>query len=450
MKKFMRKRWVMTTLIVLMVVLAGGWGTLQYTVQPGFCQSCHVMDPYYETWKTSGHSQVACVDCHYAPGEKFKLSAKAKALNQVVAYVTGTYDTKFYTEITDASCMTSGCHTTADLDGQIIFNERVKFDHTNHYGKTVRGMTMRCTSCHSHNEKDSHMAVDKRTCFLCHFKDRITGTAPVPQQFCLDCHDAPTEDIELDGQTFNHTAYVEQKVDCQRCHIDSVEGQGAVEPNACLQCHEETSLPTITADRQSLHNIHVTENKVDCYRCHADIKHGAHTTKNQVKFACDQCHSDLHTGPRELYAGIGGRGVDDMPSAMYKAQVDCIGCHLEENSDDDQALIRGTVMRPTVKGCVNCHGDMGKDFFDMWKEYMAEGIAETSIAVSSARSTLDLSDTGAAGYAEAEQLVQDAEYNLNFVNNGKGIHNFNYSMELLSKARDDAAAAIALLGGDAA
>lgn len=443
MKTILHKRWAVVLLAVLIVVVIGGWGTLQYTCTPGFCQSCHIMDPYYESWQASAHSKVACVDCHYAPGEKFKLSSKVKALNQVVQYMTGTYDTKFYTEITDDSCLTSGCHDAGKLGGRVMFDDKVKFDHSAHYGKAVRGITLRCTSCHTHNVKGSHMAADRNACFLCHFKDKVTGVQPVPQQFCLDCHDAPSADIEMAGQTYNHTAYIEQKVDCQRCHLDAIEGQGAVDPNACLQCHEESKLPELTADLQNVHKTHVTEHKVDCYRCHSEIKHGVHLTTDQVKFTCGQCHSDTHLGPRELYAGTGGRGVTDMPSSMYQAQVDCVGCHLDEFSDGLHALIQGKVMRPTVKGCVDCHGDAGKDFFQMWNDTLAESVAETSLLVSRAQTKLGLADSSKPGYGELSKLVEDAQFNLDFVTYGKGIHNFNYSMELLAKAREYAEQAIA-------
>ncbi len=448
MKNLMRKRWFVVTLVIVAVVLLGGAGTLQYTTQPGFCASCHIMDPYYETWQASMHSAVACVDCHYAPGEKYKLSSKVKALNQVVQYVTGTYDTKFYTEIKDASCLASGCHSPESIKGDIMFRDRIKFNHDAHYGKSARGMTLRCTTCHSHNIEGDHMAADKNACFLCHFKERVTGTIPVPQQFCLDCHDPPAEDIELEGQTFNHTNYVEQKVDCQRCHIDSVEGQGHVDPNACLQCHDVSEIPTLTSERQDLHNIHVTEHKVDCYRCHSEIRHGAHTSDEQVKFACDQCHTEPHLGPRELYAGIGGRGVDDMPSSMYNAQVDCIGCHMEEFTNGALAMISGEVMRPTVKGCINCHGDVGRDFLDMWTEYLADDVASTSVLVKRSRAALDLADPATADYAKAQKLVEDAEHNLDFVDIGKGIHNFNYSMELLAKSTEFSEEALEMLGAE--
>ncbi|MEZ5338090.1 MAG: NapC/NirT family cytochrome c [bacterium] len=445
MKDLLRKRWVVTTLAIIVIVLGGGFGSLQYTNQPGFCQSCHIMDPFYQSWKASAHSNVACVDCHYAPGEKYKISAKMKALNQVVLYVTGTYDTKFYAHINDASCMTSGCHGT-NTPGKTMYNGKVRFDHATHYGKSARGMELRCTSCHSNNIGDQHIAADTTTCYLCHFKDRISGSSPVPQQFCLDCHDAPAEDIEIGEQTFNHASYVEQKVDCQRCHIDAIEGNGDVDSNACLQCHSRTELPTLTSERNELHRIHVTDHKVDCYQCHSEIKHGAHVAETQVKFSCEQCHSEPHVGARELYAGKGGRGVEDMPSSMYIAQVDCIGCHMEEGTENAGHMMGGEVQRPTVQGCVDCHDDIGRDFYEMWSGYLAEETAETTVAVSRARTALGLADPGIAGYAEAQKLVEDAEYNLEFVSFGRGIHNYGYASELLSKSREFADEALSTLG----
>ena len=56
------------------------------TSQPQFCSSCHIMEPYYETWEADVHGaklEVACVDCHYAPGERTTLKAKFRGLSQV-------------------------------------------------------------------------------------------------------------------------------------------------------------------------------------------------------------------------------------------------------------------------------------------------------------------------------------------------------------------------------
>ena len=49
--------------LTLMVALAG-W----YTSRSEFCNSCHIMEPYYVSWQESSHANVACIKCHFAPG----------------------------------------------------------------------------------------------------------------------------------------------------------------------------------------------------------------------------------------------------------------------------------------------------------------------------------------------------------------------------------------------
>ena len=49
------------------------------TSQPDFCGSCHIMGPYYESWHADAHGGklgVACIECHYAPGERATARAK--------------------------------------------------------------------------------------------------------------------------------------------------------------------------------------------------------------------------------------------------------------------------------------------------------------------------------------------------------------------------------------
>ena len=43
-------------------------GMYNYSTKPGFCRSCHIMEPYYQAWATSTHKDHAtCVTCHYPP-----------------------------------------------------------------------------------------------------------------------------------------------------------------------------------------------------------------------------------------------------------------------------------------------------------------------------------------------------------------------------------------------
>lgn len=82
---------------------------VHYTTTPGFCNSCHIMKPYYDAWKTSKHKDVSCIACHYSPETKQLLWAKFQAVNSVVQYVTKKYSSKPYAQIEDASCLRSGC-----------------------------------------------------------------------------------------------------------------------------------------------------------------------------------------------------------------------------------------------------------------------------------------------------------------------------------------------------
>src|SRR4030042_2166499 len=85
-------------LLALFLLSLGGM--TYYSVQPAFCDSCHIMEPYYDAWSTSNHKFVSCVDCHYPPGSaRNVLWHKFQALSQVAKYVTRTYSSKPFAEI---------------------------------------------------------------------------------------------------------------------------------------------------------------------------------------------------------------------------------------------------------------------------------------------------------------------------------------------------------------
>ena len=147
-----KKRRLLILLVQISVVLgvlgvAGTVGFLEYSAQPGFCNNCHNMEPYYESWLKSSHNMVACIKCHYAPGIKAEAMGKVQAANQVVKYVTRTYSEKPWAEIEDAACTREGCHLEQRLG--VVSYLGVRFDHAQHLGELRRGKDLRCTSCHS-------------------------------------------------------------------------------------------------------------------------------------------------------------------------------------------------------------------------------------------------------------------------------------------------------------
>lgn len=445
MRSWIRKHWKLTVLALVLLFGGCSFGMLEYTHEPRFCVSCHVMKPFYAAWESSSHNNVGCVDCHYPPGLQYEIQGKLDALNQVVAFWTGSYNTKFYAEIQDQSCLRSGCHDSRLLDGPIEFKRGIKFDHAGHYGQPMRGIQLRCTSCHSQIVQGNHMAVTEVTCFICHFRNRVSGTKPLPQQFCLTCHDYPKADIQLGDHMYNHALYVERGVDCQRCHIDTVQGNGEVEDRACLQCHDDPDQIKKITEVEQVHLNHVTNHKVECFECHADIIHRVNKQREEQALNCNKCHADTHVGPKELYAGVGGYGVEPMPAPMFKAQVDCVACHLDEETYGSRHAMSGTTMRPTIQGCIDCHGESGGDILALWRQSVRDAVASGQAAVDRAKGVLERTPATHEGYVRAQQLLEHAQFNIDFVNYGKGIHNVEYSLALIDKAREYSEIAIGLL-----
>ena len=77
-------------LVVVVAVVIGSTSFAEYSMQPEFCRSCHIMEPYYQAWHRSTHKDVACQDCHFEPGWRNTLKGKFQASAQVAKYLTRT------------------------------------------------------------------------------------------------------------------------------------------------------------------------------------------------------------------------------------------------------------------------------------------------------------------------------------------------------------------------
>ncbi len=430
-------------LIVFSVLLvAGSIGLLQYSTHPAFCKSCHIMKPYYDAWKTSTHNFVPCVDCHYPPGFRNKLKGKVQAISQVVKFVTRTYGTKPYAEIEDASCLQKGCHEKRLLKGKVVFMKGIIFDHKPHLQELRRGIQLKCTSCHSQIVIGTHIAADERVCFACHFKNMIEGEKI---SACATCHSTPKEDIKFGDITFNHSDFVGRGIRCKKCHLEVIEGKGEVVEERCFSCHGEPERLALIGDVEFMHRNHVTDHKVECYECHTTIKHSVKTDVEPLSYRCNICHTNKHTGSKQMYMGIGGKGVPSTPSPMFLAQVDCIGCHLVPEDKGPGVAFKGQTLEATDLGCLSCHGDGYRGIFAVWKEMVESSLAETGPKLLKAKEILDRSDKGYKNYRRAYKLYSDAKHNYDFVEYGRGVHNVDYADILLARARENSEEVISLL-----
>jgi hypothetical protein len=373
------------------------------------------MRPYFDSWETSTHNEVRCVDCHIPPGITAEFRKKYEALSMVARYFTGTYGTNPWTEIDDASCLR--CHEKRLLFGQELYQD-ILFDHAPHLTEMRRGKKLRCTSCHSQIVQGSHIAVTSSTCVLCHFKDQKLneGTAR-----CTLCHEIPRQVIERGTLRFDHADVARFAMNCEGCHAGSVHGDGDVPHERCLTCHNQPARLSELDNVDLIHRKHVSEHKVDCTNCHLEILHGRQAEIEEAAPDCNTCHQRGHSPNHQLYAGIGGRGVDPLPSSMYLAGIRCEGCHL------DLPGRGGETRRADQISCMSCHGPKYRKIYYQWKTAVDERTEAMGRLIRQSESMFR---------RDPPPAYEDALHNYRLVEQGHGIHNVTYSFRLLDKSLD--------------
>ncbi len=397
------------------IIIALAIGSIEYTSRPKFCRTCHYMEPFYDSWKTSGHSDVTCIKCHYPPGVKSKIEGKVAGLAQLVSYVTQVYrKSKPWAEIPDESCLREGCHETRLLEGEVTF-KGVDFSHTTHLSTLRRSKKLRCTSCHSQIVQGEHMVVTESTCFICHFK-KSEKTHEVAD--CRKCHSS-VEKISR----YDHSEMAKKDIDCRRCHRHVVLGEGTVVKEHCYDCHWERERLDRIEETEFLHRTHTTDHKIECLGCHMPIEHRIISMAEEAELNCASCHSGFHQPQMDLYMGIGGRGVSSVPDPMEKVGVSCEGCHISMSHRG----MTGTAYAGK-KSCSPCHADGYSKLLKSWKKGIDVRVGELTGAYERVYSlTRSKSRKERVG-----SFLSDAKFNLDLVRYGKGIHNIEYSDTLLS------------------
>ncbi|MBI2216897.1 MAG: hypothetical protein HYU51_06325 [Candidatus Rokubacteria bacterium] len=160
---------------------------------------------------------------------------------------------------------------------------------------------------------------------------------------------------------------------------------------------------------------------------------------------CKNCHVSKHQGVVRMYLGRGGRGAKPVPSHMSQLRLECIACHVAEKEPEATAAIVGQTYRPSEKACIGCHGERYRGMVGQWSGTLGKMRAIVGSRVTAARAALAASPKHPKA-GQARKLLADTEFNVRFVELGRGVHNVFYAADLLRLANGWAGDAMRALG----
>lgn len=156
-KLFNKKTILLLVLIGVVIGAGGGFYMLNASDDPAFCSSCHIMEPYYESWNDSN----LLANKHAAEGEECHDCHEPDFVTQVeegIKYVTGSYEDPLKKrEFSKESCLE--CHDYESVKAATDYGD--SNPHDSHNGE------MECYTCHNMHQKSEVM------CAQCHYFDWI-------------------------------------------------------------------------------------------------------------------------------------------------------------------------------------------------------------------------------------------------------------------------------------
>jgi nitrate/TMAO reductase-like tetraheme cytochrome c subunit len=420
----------------LSVLLVLGVALLGYaehrTSQANFCASCHIMEPYYESWKGDIHGSkldIACVECHYAPGERTTVNAKLRGLSQVASYFSGRYGaTRPRAHVSNDSCMTAKCHGDQRFMDKTIEIGSVRFTHAAHLRlnqesleatkkelaelrQTIRaavGEELFASLQTAADESGLHETrVDKLVVLasasgtevsrsdlekFSQLSHRQVRTAQLADIQCTNCHSYGSEMGDKDSPPPTHHFSVNTTA-CYTCHFNN-EGFNTG-TNTCLMCHKQLPAgeiivhkeltaaegqklqsPELTAKTVKMNHQGILERGVDCASCHADV---ALEDSQVTKRDCQRCHDlprffDEWKEPFTL----------DLVARYHKVHVPqqrakCLDCHSEIHHQliREQPGEHAGFLSSVMSNCAHCHPNHHRQQLDL-----LSGVGGTSVTKS--------------------------------------------------------------------
>lgn len=427
-------RWLKRFGITLGVFLLVSGALLAFaehrTSKPEFCGSCHIMEPYYESWHADLHGaklDIACVECHYAPGERTTINAKLRGLSQVASYFSGRYgSSRPRAHVDNLSCTTSKCHGDMKFMDKEIAVGTVKFVHSKHLHpdeakqvatqRELEELTRTLSDTLGKDRFEQLKEVAREATPAKPRVDRMTqlvsdwGVAVTAEQVskftqlnhrevrvaqlgglqCTNCHSyvAPDPNRNKDPGSAHH--FTVKKTACYTCHFTNESFNTGTA--SCLGCHtlpgreitvhkelspeESTKLKTPELEKKPVRMDHreILNRKVDCFACHADV---ASENSTVTRRDCERCH-DRPEYFRDWKQPPSLDIVKQYHSAHVPTQkAKCLDCHTEIHHQ----LVRGstaagpaTFLSTVMADCAHCHPNQHAEQIELLSGMGGKGV----------------------------------------------------------------------------
>ena len=147
-------------------------------------------------------------------------------------------------------------------------------------------------------------------------------------------------------------------------------------------------------------------------------------TERRVKqVRCEDCHVSV----KRLVQGKGGIGVKERPSNKLDV-VECIDCH------QGVAAKKKDTFDAIKKRCIECHDQSYGEMVVRWKTTSEDLLKKVAPKIDRVREEIEKIDRRRGHTFVYRKLFGDAEFNYNLAKNGKGVHNLEYTEDLLEFA----------------
>jgi len=201
-------------------------------------------------------------------------------------------------------------------------------------------------------------------------------------------------------------------------------------------CHVGMEKRTVPFnDIKFSHETHVSGKGLKCSDCHAPRENhgktfqkicaGCHHGKEIKQVKCEDCHVSV----KRLVQGKGGIGVKDRPSNKLDV-VECVDCHRGVTAKKKDAF------DAIKKRCIECHDQSYGEMVVRWKTVSEDLLKKVAPKIDRVREEIDKIERRRGHTFVYRKLFGEAEFNYNLAKMGKGVHNLEYTEELLEFANN--------------